>query len=379
MLASLLAFSSLLLWLGVLLSPGRRWRTTERLEPGPGNREDDDLSEITVVVPARNEAEFIHKTVESILIQGKGHRIILVDDQSEDGTGEKGIEAGKERIQVIPGQPLPDGWVGKVWAMEQGTKQVETPLCLLLDADIELRPGMLGELRKKLKEEERAFVSIMAHPRLVTLWEKLFMPAFVYFFMLLYPFASSNNRKSKVAAAAGGCILIRTEVLRSIGGFEPMRGAIIDDCTLARRVKESGKSIWLGLSHGVRSQRGNEKLSSIWNMIARTAFTQLNYSTILLIVCIFLLVLAFIVPITLIFVLQYFTSLTSILAMLMMGISYGPILYYYKMHPLWILTLPAVSVLYGLMTVSSAMRYWRGDRSRWKGRSYQKINTSVIN
>lgn len=378
LLLSVLTGLSLLLWLGLYLSPGQRWRTTERLEATGSNDPSDDFSDITVVIPARNEAEVIGATIRSIMAQGRVHRVIVVDDQSDDGTAEIAREAGGERVTVISGQPLPQGWVGKVWAMEQGTQKVDTPLCLLLDADIEMRPGILKALLLKLQSEEMTAVSLMAHPRLVTLWEKLFMPAFVYFFMLLYPFRLSNNPRSKVAAAAGGCVLLRTEKLRQIGGFEPMKSAIIDDCTLARRIKRSGGNIWLGLTHGVYSQRGNDELSDIWNMVARTAFTQLSYSYGLLLVCIFLLTVAYLAPLMNFFAYVSILNYAGIALIVMMLGSYWPTLRYYRMSPLWLLTLPPVAVLYGAMTVSSALRYARGDRSRWKGRAYQTSSSSTI-
>jgi hopene-associated glycosyltransferase HpnB len=203
-----------------------------------------------------------------------------------------------------------------------------------------------------------------------TAWEKLLIPAFVYFFKLLYPFRIANSPSRLVAAAAGGCVLLDTAVLDRIGGFAALRDALIDDCALARRVKRTGARTWVGLTHSAVSQRPMAGLGAIWQMVARSAFAQLRFSTMLLVVCVALLVLAFWVPLAGLFVPG--TRAAAAVALVAMMASYVPVLRFYGRSPLWALTLPVAGTLYLLMTVSSAVRAWRGVKSRWKGRNYTR-------
>lgn len=361
----MLAFLPVLIWGGLLLLPWRPWSTRERLEADAEAVQAADLSEITVLIPARNEAETIGATLAALQAQGDGLQVVVVDDQSTDATAS--IAAAYPHTRVVSGQPLPDGWAGKLWALEQGKSQVHTAMTLLLDADIQLQPGLLPALLAFKRREGRQFVSLMADLRRTSFWDRLLLPAFVYYFKLLYPFALSNSRTRHVAAAAGGCVLLDTEVLRRIGAFASLRGALIDDCTLARQVKDAGYRTWLGLSRGVVSLRPYGSLASIHDMVARSAFTQLGYSTWLLL------------AVTAIFVVAYagpFVSLNSsarpwaLTAWAAMILSYLPILRYYRISPFWALLLPLSAAFYLGMTWSSAIRYWRGIRSRWKGRAY---------
>ena len=267
-----------LIWVSILLLPWRPWSTRERLSVGSCDAR-ADVSAVTVLIPARNEADTIARTIGSLNDQGGGLKIVLVDDQSTDGTGEIARQTSRQELEVVCGQALPEGWAGKLWALEQGRSRVQTPLILLLDADIQIGPGLIAALLKKMQTESYDLVSIMAHLRMRTFWENLLVPAFIYFFKLLYPFAIGNSKKNKFGVAAGGCILLRRDALEKIGGFGALRGALIDDCTLARKFKESGFSTWIGLSHDVVCYRGYSNLGSIWNMVARSAFTQLHYST----------------------------------------------------------------------------------------------------
>ena len=268
------------LWLLTLLMPWQAWRTSEVLEADASDAGAVDLSDLTVVIPARNEAEVIAETLSALA--RRGLEIILVDDNSSDGTSEIARRVGLEQLRIIRGKPLPAGWSGKLWAQEQGLASVQTPLCLLLDADIKLVPGLVKSLKEKQASEDLQFVSLMAELRFGSFWEKLLMPAFIYFFKMIYPFALANKPDSRMAAAAGGCILVKTEVLRRIGGMAAIKDAVIDDCTLARKVKSDGYKTWIGLTHGVLSQRPYVTLAEIWEMVARTAYTQLGYSVILL-------------------------------------------------------------------------------------------------
>jgi hopene-associated glycosyltransferase HpnB len=241
---------------------------------------------------------------------------------------------------------------------------------LLLDADIELAPGTIGALKSKLRDEHLDLVSLMAELRMQALWEKILSPAFIFFFKLLYPFALGNDPRSQLGVAAGGCVLIRADILRTVGGFSALKTSIIDDCELAKRVKQIGGRTWIGLSHAAKSQRPYLSLSSFWNMVARTAFTQLRYSVLLLLVTTVLMLTLFWCPVvgtvypSMLARAVAWPGLASMLA------SYLPVVRFYRQTPFLVITLPVVASLYLLMTWSSAIRYWRGQRSAWKGRSY---------
>jgi hopene-associated glycosyltransferase HpnB len=366
-----LVLLSALAWLGVLLAPWQPWRTRERIAPSAGDQAEGHFPDLTILIPARNEAAVIERTLLGIKAQGGLARVILIDDQSTDETAALARKIlGEERLTILSGKPLPMGWTGKLWALEQGRQQGLPEWVLLLDADIELAPGILAALRRKLTSEKLGLVSVMAELRMESFWEKLLAPAFIYFFKLLYPFALSNDPRSRIAAAAGGCILLRAAVLEEIGGFAAIRGALIDDCTLARRCKQHGSATWLGLSHEVRSHRAYPNLDSLWNMVARNAFTQLRYSPALLLATTALLVLVFWMPWLGLGGPSLWSRAIAGAALLALTFAYLPTLRYYRRSPLWALALPIVGTLYLLMTWSSAIRYWRGRRSEWKGRSY---------
>jgi len=365
-----LAVSAAILWFIILLLPWFPWRTREILDVSHPF-EDYSLEDVTVVIPARNEADVIATTLRALSFQGEDLKVVLVNDSSCDGTSEAAKNTGYKDLVVIDGTALPAGWSGKLWAQEQGIQHVTTLLTLLLDADIELAPGVITTLVEQKKNRNVEFVSLMASPHLANFWENALMPAFIHFFKMLYPFHLANNRKSRVAAAAGGCILMETGLFKEIGGLSVIRDAIIDDCTLAKTVKSKGYTTWTGLSHSVKSRRPYKSLGEIWDMVARTAFTQLYYSAGLLLFCTLLMTLLYIVPVAgaLLGDTQEI-RLVSLLALILMGISYLPTLLFYRRNLLWVLSLPVVAGLYLGMTWTSAIRYWRGERSRWKGRIY---------
>jgi hopene-associated glycosyltransferase HpnB len=365
---------SALLWLTLLVLPWRPWSTAERLEIGKDGQP-VDLSDITVLIPARDEASCIAATLGALASQGNIAKIVLVDDQSSDGTGEVARAVGLANLQIINGTPLPNGWSGKLWALHQAALTVDTPYTLLLDADIELGAGTLAALKRHMTSNMLALASVMASLAMGNRWEKLLLPPFIYFFKLIYPFALSNRPRSPIAAAAGGCVLLRTDMLHAIGGFEALRGAIIDDCTLARRVKRQGGHIWLGLSREVRAIRPYQSVSNIWNMVARTAFTQLRYSNVLLAICTLMLGLSFIVPLLGLCSGAPTTMVAALVALGAMSWSYWPTVRYYDLHPWWVSTLAVAACLFLAMTWTSAWRYWSGERSRWKNRSYDKIRS----
>lgn len=365
------ALAAALVWLAILLLPWRPWGTAEQISAAaPGSTR--GLSDVTALVPARNEVLCIGETLPRLAAQGDLARIILIDDESDDGTGDVARGLGIEQLTVLAGHRPPPGWSGKLWALEQGLREVTTPYALLMDADIALGPGILDALLGKLERENRDLVSVMATLSMQTWFEKLLIPPFIYFFKMLYPFALANGPTRWVAAAAGGCILLRTDALRQLGGFAALRDALIDDCTLAKAIKDRGGRTWLGLSRDVAAARPYDSVASIWNMVARTAFTQLRYSTVLLMLCTALLVLSFIVPVAGLFMPGTALQLAAGFACVAMMMSYLPVLRYYDRSWLWAVTLPLAASLYLAMTWTSAIRYFRGERSRWKNRSYDR-------
>jgi len=358
--------ASMLLWLTILMLPWQPWRCREVLE---ADKEDvsPDMSDITVLIPARNEEQAIAAVLRGVARQGNGIHVVMVDDESTDDTRRAALDA-MEGVSIISGTAPPEGWSGKLWALEQGYTHVHTPLILLLDADIELQAGGLRAMLNKMCQDELSMVSLMAAPNMSSIQERALMPAFIYFFKLLYPFALSNKPGTGIAAAAGGCMLLQTRILNEIGGFSVIKNAIIDDCALAKCIKSAGHRIWTGLTHGAISLRGGS-VTDMGNMVARTAFTQLHYSRLLLIGCTALLTIAYLVPIVGLF-LSGWAFAASLAALFAICISYLPILEFYERSPLWALFLPLIAVWYLVMTWLSAFRYWKGERSRWKGRSY---------
>jgi hopene-associated glycosyltransferase HpnB len=358
-----------LAWPCILLFPWKPGSTRERLDRDDASPK-PDLSDVTVLIPARDEAEPIRGTVAALEQQGRDLAVIVIDDQSSDGTADLAKKSFRGNLRVLHGKELPAGWVGKLWALEQGREAATSELILLLDADIELAPGTIGVLKSKLKAENLDLVSLMAELRMQTLWEKVLSPAFIFFFKLLYPFAVGNDPRSRLGVAAGGCVLIRTGKLEAIGGFSALRNSIIDDCELAKRVKQVGGKTWIGLTHSARSQRPYPSLRSFWKMVARTAFTQLRYSLPLLLLTTLLMILVFWCPVLGLAHRSMTVRTVSWVGLVSMWAAYLPVVRFYRQTPFLVITLPVVASLYLLMTWSSAIRYWRGQRSMWKGRSY---------
>ena len=356
------------LWLAVLLAPWRPWSTRERLEPAADGGAPDVFDDVCALVPARDEALLIEDTVHALSAQGVP--VVVIDDQSADDTAARARRAGA--AQVLASGPLPEGWTGKLWALEQGFHTTRSPWLLLVDADILLAPGTVSALRAQLRRSGAQLASLVAEPGLHSVWERLLLPAFVYFFKLLYPFRLSNAGSRYVAAAAGGCVLLERRVLERIGGFEALRGAIIDDCTLARLARDAGFYTWIGLTRAATSRRAGATLASIWEMVARTAFTQLRYSSLWLVACTLLMLLAFVAPVAGLFAPEPAARTAAAVAGATLCATYVPLLRYYGMNPLRALTLPFAAGLFLAMTWTSALRYWRGTRSIWKGRVYAR-------
>jgi len=364
---------STLSWIGFALLPLGLWRNREVLEVIDAAEGDEPLAEITAVIPARNEAAIIQRTLLSVATQGPDLKIILIDDGSEDSTAEMARRLARSNLRIVQSAPLPDGWSGKLWALEQGRQQVTTRYTLFLDADIKLTRGIIKALKDKMRHQAAQFISLMAVPSMASGWEKLLMPAFIYFFNALYPFRGVNLPNSNMAAAAGGCILVETRVLEQIGGFESIKSAVIDDCAFARRVKLQGFKIWLGLTHSVESIRGYKKLKEIGDMVARSAFAQLHYSLGLLMLCTFVLLLLYALPAFTVASSNGVMRYLSLASLGIMLLTYLPTLRFYRRSWAWALCLPLIATFFLAMTWTSAIRYWRGERTRWKGRVYKRV------
>jgi len=363
---------STLSWIGFALLPLGLWRNREVLEVIDAAEGDEPLGEVTAVIPARNEAAIIQRTLLSVATQGPDLKIILIDDGSEDSTAEMARRLARSNLRIVQSAPLPDGWSGKLWALEQGRQQVTTRYTLFLDADIKLTRGIIKALKDKMRHQAAQFISLMAVPSMASGWEKLLMPAFIYFFNALYPFRRINSPNSNMAAAAGGCILVETRVLEQIGGFESIKSAVIDDCAFARRVKLQGFKIWLGLTHSVESIRGYKKLKEIGDMVARSAFAQLHYSLGLLMLCTFVLLLLYALPAFTVASSNGVMRYLSLASLGIMLLTYLPTLRFYRRSWACALCLPLLATFFLAMTWTSAVRYWRGERTRWKGRVYKR-------
>jgi hopene-associated glycosyltransferase HpnB len=369
-----LAALSLAIWLYLLLGRGFFW-IARVVPPAPPLAR---WPSVVAVVPARNEAAVIGEAVGSLLAQNYAgdFSVVLVDDHSSDGTAEvaraAAAAAGQaDRLHVVEARPLPPGWTGKLWALSEGVRSVEMQegapeLLLFTDADIAHHRTNLAELAARLEGEGRDLVSLMVLLRCRSVAERFLIPAFVFFFAMLYPFAWSNDPRKGTAAAAGGCILLRRSAYERIGGFASIRGALIDDCALAREVKRGG-SLWLGLTLKTQSLRPYPHIADVWNMVARTAYTQLGYSPWQLAGTVLGLVVTYLVPPALVF----FGGTTAIIAGAAwagMALAYAPMLRFYGLSLLWAPLLPAVALVYLAATVDSARRHWRGVGGAWKGR-----------
>lgn len=382
----LLAFAAAALWLAVMVLPWRPWSTRERIAPLDA---DDGAGEaatgVTALVPARNEAGTIASALASLVTQPGVSGVVVVDDQSEDDTGaiaasmagamtaSKG--ASMPEIRVVPGRPAPAGWSGKLWAQQQGLAGIESRLVLLIDADIRLAPGMVPALVRKLEREQLDQVSVMASLPASSLPEKLMLPAFVYFFKQIYPFAWVNRPDRPFAAAAGGCVLVRRECLEKTGAFEAWKNTLIDDCELAARIRAAGGRIWLGLSHGVVSMRRHPDFASILETVSRTAYTQLGHSLPLLLLVVGLMLVAFATPpaalVTGLLMTDPVVALAGLAGWLVMALSFLPQVRFAGLGAQWSLALPLAAMLFLVATIDSAIRHHFGAGPGWKGRRYE--------
>ncbi len=333
-----------------------------------------------MVVPARNEAQQLPRTLPSLFAQDHPHlSVVVVDDHSDDGTGAVARRIAKEagaedRLTVITPPPLPPGWTGKVWALHHGVEHAlaERPDWIwLTDADVRREPDGLRRLLATARAEGRDLVSVMARLHCETAWERLLIPAFTYFFAALYPFPAVGRDGSRVAGAAGGCMLVRREVIERIGGMAAVREAVIDDVSFGRACKDAGARLWLGYHPGVESTRRYDDLRSIWNMVARTAYTQLGHSPLALLGCVLALVFLFFVPPLAVLFGSSAARVLGAIAYAAMIRTYVPMVRHLRAGFLWALALPVAVALYVGMTISSAWRHYSGVGATWKGRAYR--------
>jgi hopene-associated glycosyltransferase HpnB len=402
-------------WVYLVVAHGAFWLTSQRLPPvgspagspaanaKPGAEAGlgpETWPTVAAVVPARNEAESLPETLPALLAQDYPgeFRVFVVDDNSDDGTGaiaaelgEKAARDGGMPLTVVKGQPRPDGWAGKVWAMAQGlaaaagTAGAAPDYVLFTDADIAWSPRALRDLVRGAEADDRALVSQMALLRAQTRWERVIVPAFVYFFAQLYPFRRINDPKSRTAAAAGGCMLVRRSALDSVGGLEPIKRALIDDVALGTLLKKHGNRTWLGLTTDIGSARPYPDLGSLWNMIARSAYVQLRYNPLLLAGTIAGLLLLYVAPPAGVIATLVATGagavdaatavagIAGLAGWALMTASYVPMLRLYRLSAFRAPALPLIAVLYAAMTADSARRHSSGRAVAWRGRAADRV------
>jgi hopene-associated glycosyltransferase HpnB len=367
---TIVAGLSLAIWLVLIVARHGFWLTRER-DTRDVPADPADWRDVVAVVPARDEADVIARSIGSLAAQdypGR-FRVVLIDDSSSDGTADIARALGSDRVEVVQGLPLAPGWTGKLWAVSQGVERAGiAPTWLwLTDADIEHAPDTLRTLVARGEAGALTLVSLMARLRCDSIAERMLIPAFVFFFQLLYPFGLVNRRDG-IGGAAGGCMLVRREALEAAGGIAAIRDALIDDCTLGALLKRQGR-IWLGLTDRSRSIRPYDGFGAVAAMISRSAYAQLRYSPLLLAGTLVGLALVYAAPPLLALFGQGFARLAGIAAWALMAIAFQPMLAFYRRSPLWGVALPVIAAFYAGCTLLSAWQHMRGRGGMWKGRA----------
>jgi hopene-associated glycosyltransferase HpnB len=375
----------LLIWLYLVAARGGFWRAVQRDDANPL----DGIAPgawpvVSAVIPARDEADCVGQTVASLLRQtypGE-FNVVLVDDQSRDGTAEAAREAAAAsgaagRLTVISGSALPPGWTGKLWAQRQGVEACENAsrppeFILFTDADIVYAPDALQVLVARAKADGLVLTSLMAKLRCKSFAERMFVPAFIFFFQMLYPFAWANNPRRATAAAAGGCMLVRREALRVAGGLESIRTALIDDCSLAKLLKAQGP-ISITLTDRVHSIRAYPEIGEIRRMVSRTAYAQLHYSPLILLGTVLGLALTYLAPVALTLFARGWPQFIGLFSWILMVLAFRPILRFYRLSVLWAPFLPVIAAIYMAFTLDSAYQHARGRGGMWKGRAQANV------
>jgi len=337
-----------------------------------------------VIVPARNEAETVASTIKSLLHQDYSGpvRIFLIDDHSSDGTAENARQVAArakrdERLTIIAATPLPVGWTGKLWALSEGiaaAKEFAPDYYWFTDADVIHEPDVLQNSLARAETAGFDLISLMVKLRSRSFAEHLLIPAFVFFFFKLYPPEWIASPRKPTAAAAGGCILIRSAALARIGGIAAIRDQLIDDCALAREVKRSGGKIWLGVTEQSKSERAYESSGQVGRMIARTAFTQLRHSLLLLGGAVLAMLITYVAPVALLGTTKV-AAVLGLAAWGLMVVAYLPTLRLYRLSWVWALLLPITALFYVGATIGSALQYWRGRGGAWKGRVHGLVGS----
>jgi hopene-associated glycosyltransferase HpnB len=361
----MLALLSLLIWLYLFFAHGNFWKSGPELAAATPS----EFPDVDIIIPARDEAQTIGPVIASLLAQeylGE-FRVILVDDGSSDGTA--AVAGTALNLLTICGQPKPLGWSGKLWALSQGIAASSAPVLLFADADVMHDPRHLSSLVSRLLQPRVEMLSEMVRLNCSSAAERALVPAFVYFFQMLYPFAKVNDASSAVAAAAGGTVLIRREALDRIGGIDAIRSALIDDVALAKAVKTLGP-IYLGHSGLATSIRRYPAFTDIWRMISRTAFTQLHYSALVLSLTLIALTLTWLVPAWEILFGHGWRFVLGLVAFVLAAISFMPTLARYGQNKCLSLALPLIALFYMAATLASALSYWFGRGATWKNRAY---------
>ena len=378
MAATIIGAAVAAIWFYLILFRGGFWRVRPETAPGPC-----PPRSVVAVIPARNEAEVVDRAVASLLVQrfSGSLKIILVDDHSTDGTAAIAKAAAEgagaaDRLRIIAATPLPAGWTGKLWAVRQGVdaaRRLGPDYLLLTDADIVHAPSNVAELVARAEHGGYALVSLMVRLHCRSMAERVLIPAFVFFFFMLYPPRWVADPECRTAAAAGGCMLIRPDVLDRIGGIDSIRGEIIDDCALASRVKPIGR-IWLGATEATTSIREYAHWRAIWHMIARCAFAQLGYSGAALFGTVTGMCLIYLAPPLLLLSGSTTARALGAVAWLGMGIAFCPVLRLYRRAALYAALLPCIAFFYTAATVGSAILFWRGRGGSWKGRFQAEVH-----